>query len=110
MTETKFTKGPWSINLNDKRHSVYAKRPGYETRPWMLDHLFSVATTVEGSEQERIANAALIAASPEMYEFVKFFTTFSGQACLRRLGKPGVEIYDSAVKLCAKARGEKTEK
>ena len=96
MTEPKFTKGPW--------HTLGYKVVDAED--------FTVAKcgyTLDKTEEEAEANAALIAAAPEMYEFVKFFTTFSGQAYLRILGKPGVEIYDSAVKLCAKARREEVE-
>ena len=112
MTETKFTKGPWSINLNNKLHSVYAKRPEYETRPWMLDHLFSVATMVEGSEQERIANATLIAAAPEMYDelakvgaVINEFLYAKGddRAVLRNDLKESVGKIKT---LLAKARGE----
>ena len=42
----------------------------------------------------------------ELYDFVNFFTTFKGQIVLKALGENGRKIYDEAVRLTRKARGE----
>jgi len=42
----------------------------------------------------------------ELLEFVKAFTTISGQILLSKC-KNGPEIYEEAVRLCKKASGEK---
>ena len=94
-------------------------KPKFTEGPW---HVFENQPTVVGTQEknvckceldwnlqadERKANAALIAAAPEMYDFIHFFETFSGQAYLRILpDESGRKIYEDAVRLCKKARGE----
>lgn len=51
-------------------------------------------------------NATLIAASPDMYEFIKSLTSFGGQIALATLGEDGMKIYNEAMRVLAKARGE----
>jgi hypothetical protein len=114
MNEPKFTKGPWCINdenspvireVNDRKHviAVVAPRKGhcnsngnpyYGTPRYRLD------------SETRRANVNLILAAPEMYDFINFFETFAGQCYCRILGDAGQKIYDEAVKICKKARGE----
>ena len=42
----------------------------------------------------------------ELYDFVHAFTTLSGQLLLMSADN-GIEIYEKAVSICKKARGEK---
>ena len=61
MIEPKFTPGPWSLLFNDKT-KVVLEQQGVAV---------FIADTYAGftkSEEEQKANAALIAAAPEMYE------------------------------------------
>jgi len=56
-------------------------------------------------------NGYLIAAAPKMYEFVHFFETVAGQVILLAAQKSGMkkeahEIYEEAIRICKKARGE----
>lgn len=93
MIEPKFTPGPWSILFNDKT-KVVLEQQGVAV---------FVADTYAGftkSEEEQKANAALIAAAPEMYEWLKEIRDVmekDGRFCRT------VEAID---KLLMKARGE----
>lgn len=93
MNEPKFTPGPWSILFNDKT-KVVLEQQGVAV---------FVADTYAGftkSEEEQKANAALIAAAPEMYEGLKEIRDVmekDGRFCRT------VEAID---KLLMKARGE----
>ncbi|HJH05434.1 MAG TPA: hypothetical protein K8W19_15615 [Victivallis vadensis] len=93
MIEPKFTPGPWSILFNDKT-KVVLEQQGVAV---------FVADTYAGftkSEEEQKANAALIAAAPEMYEGLKEIRDVmekDGRFCRT------VEAID---KLLMKARGE----
>lgn len=100
MSEPKFTKGLWNLDalsvLDSEKHAIACCQYN-----WLLsdddDEVMANA----------IANASLIAAAPEMYDFIHFFETFSGQAYLRILpDAAGRKIYEDAVRLCKKARGE----
>lgn len=93
MSETKFTPGPWSLLFNDKT-KVVLEQQGVAV---------FVADTYAGftkSEEEQKANAALIAAAPEMYEGLKEI-----RDVMEKDGRFGrtVEAID---KLLKKARGE----
>lgn len=100
MSEPKFTKGPW----NHVR---------YEHDDYPQDD-YSYIVNPEGKEicvmdycgGDDYNNADLIASSPELYDFVHFFETFAGQCYCKILGESGQKIYDEAVRLCKKARGE----
>ena len=100
MSAPKFTKGPWNLDalsVVDSENRVIA-RCHYN---WLFsDDDDEVLANAE-------ANAALIAAAPEMYDFVQFFEKFAGQCYCRTLGEAGQKIYDEAVRICKKARGEK---
>ena len=93
MSEEKFTRGPWSLLFNDKT-KVVLEQQGVAV---------FVADTYAGftkSEEEQKANAALIAAAPEMYEGLKEIRDVmekDGRFCRT------VEAID---KLLMKARGE----
>lgn len=93
MNMPKFTPGPWSLLFNDKT-KVVLEQQGVAV---------FVADTYAGftkSEEEQKANAALIAAAPEMYEGLKEIRDVmekDGRFCRT------VEAID---KLLKKARGE----
>lgn len=93
MIEPKFTPGPWSLLFNDKT-KVVLEQQGVAV---------FIADTYAGftkSEEEQKANAALIAAAPEMYEGLKEI-----RDVMEKDGRFGrtVEAID---KLLKKARSE----
>lgn len=57
MSETKFTKGPWY-------------RANYSARSAATGKFLAHTDSNSLDESERLANAALIAAAPEMYEML----------------------------------------
>ena len=57
------------------------------------------------SGQEQAANGYLMAAAPQLYEFVEMFTTISGQILLSSADN-GAELYQKALDLIALANGE----
>jgi len=79
MNEPKFTPGPWRVGISAAskysmmNYYVFAERkfdPGHPFAP----ELFicrTDSTIVERDFDERRANAALIAAAPEMYDMLK---------------------------------------
>ncbi len=100
MSEPKFIRGPWNIDglsvVDSKNHVIACCHYN-----WLFsDDDDEVLANAE-------ANAALIAAAPELYDFAHFFETFAGQCYCRILGEAGQKIYDEAVRICKKARGEK---
>jgi len=101
MSEPKFTKGPWKVQNN----LSYSDRK-YHYQILTKDAGLWVANTEDCDSEEEEANAALIAAAPELYDFAHFFETFAGQCYCKILGEAGQKIYDEAVKICKKARGE----
>lgn len=62
------------------------------------------ALTIDRMKRQE-AYAHLFAAAPEMYEFVKMFTSTAGQFLLSHADN-GKEIYNEAVRILKKARGE----
>lgn len=66
MNKQKFTPGPWSLLFNDKT-KVVLEQQGVAV---------FIADTYAGftkSEEEQKANAALIAAAPEMYDLLEHY-------------------------------------
>ncbi len=101
MSETKFTPGPWKV---DPKYSRDIQAPdGLDVATCCLSILNRKVTT----EEESIANAALIAAAPDMYEAL--------EAAILEYGKPGGPWnvpsspgtwIDKAKAAIVKARGE----
>ena len=88
MNTEKFTPGEWRAEI---------------TRVYLSDGRMM---WIEGKNFEtQEANASLIAAAPEMYEFVKMFTSTAGQFLLSHADN-GKEIYSEAMRILRKARGE----
>lgn len=93
MNEPKFTPGPWSLLFNDKT-KVVLEQQGVAV---FVADTYACFTK---SEEEQKANAALIAAAPEMYEGLKEIRDVmekDGRFCRT------VEAID---KLLKKARGK----
>lgn len=96
MIEPKFTPGPWSLLFNDKT-KVVLEQQGVAV---------FIADTYAGftkSEEEQKANAALIAAAPEMYEALADIAENCGnRGCSETCAEAGCKIC----KILKKARGK----
>lgn len=104
MSETKFTPGPW-------KHTEALPRL-VEARVPLRRNGWKVPTTVcqlgEGNGwcKERKWNAFLIAAAPEMYEFIRWIRSVQGQCAIMKWRKFLPEILDKADEILRKAEGE----
>ena len=109
MNETKFTPGPWIARIED--HSFCDTGDVFTS--------FTVATEGAGKYDcfaevftrnddiyEAAANTRLIAAAPEMYEFIRWIRTVQGQCAIMKWRKFLPEILDKADEILRKARGE----
>lgn len=105
----KFTPGPWVARIED--HSFCDTGDVFTS--------FTVAT--EGAEKydcfaevftrnddiyEAAANTRLIAAAPEMYEFIRWIRSVQGQCAIMKWRKFLPEILDKADEILHKAEGE----
>lgn len=112
MSEPKFTPGPWSVR--DKICIFRFLSVTSDKSPFMIakvmepdmQRILEDATKEKANWEQLSANAALIAAAPDMYEFIKSLTSFGGQIALATLGEDGMKIYNEAMRVLAKARGE----
>lgn len=99
MSEPKFTKGllkPFRVERERGRFDI-----GLEDSERTV-----LCYTAGGNPDTRMANVTLWSMAGELYDFAHFFETFAGQCYCRILGEAGQKIYDEAVKICKKARGE----
>lgn len=113
MTETRFTPAPWDYIESNCSNLIHVETPCNHPR----EAGFSIATTKEGKKEERLANAYLISAAPEMYEIIEELTRHyivnpvlpgnypNGQAFGNAL-KARNTILDKAKNVLKKARGE----
>ncbi len=101
MDEPKFTPGPWNVagfdsRINEERYF------GIDTpRGQMIVESFGEC------DFNRKANAALIAAAPEMYEFIAWLRTVEGQCAILKAKRYLPQILDKLDEILKKARGEK---
>lgn len=111
MSEEKFTPGPWYIKPSESIPSPYLGITS-NTRITILDaqngqykprHV--IAQVAKGNGRGA-ANAALIAAAPEMYEFIRWIRSVQGQCAIMKLRRFLPEILDKADEILRKARGE----
>ena len=106
MSETKFTPGPWFV---DADFYVYGG-DGRKNQGEYFDGVeFPLVCDVESDSRDRTenkANAALIAAAPEMYEFIRWIRSVPGQCAIMKWRKFLPEILDKADEILHKARGE----
>lgn len=110
MRKEQFTPGPWNHDNQYGKHCIWKSDPENTTCNTSIRHI----AVVFGGKTIGMANATLIATAPEMYDFVHFFETVAGQEILLAAQKSGMkkeahEIYEEAVRLCKKARGEENE-
>lgn len=109
MSEEKFTPGKWVARIED--HSFCDTGDVYTS--------FTVATEGAGKYDcfaevfarnddidEAAANTKLIAAAPEMYEFIRWIRSVQGQCAIMKWRKFLPEILDKADEILQKARGE----
>lgn len=109
MSEEKFTPGKWVARIED--HSFCDTGDVYTS--------FTVATEGAGKYDcfaevfarnddidEAAANTKLIAAAPEMYEFIRWIRSVQGQCAIMKWRKFLPEILDKADEILHKARGE----
>ena len=89
MSEAKFTKGPWDIEIGCSQAFVTTENK------FIHESIVDIAT---GNRDERVANAHLIAAAPEMYEMLEHINLTLGDEYSDELDK--IEV------ILAKARGE----
>ena len=93
MKDPKFTPGPW-----------HAKR--YVGASWEEYYEVSTSDGLRIAISPTEADARLIAAAPEMYDFIEYLTTETGHSLLSQAGYLGENLYNEAKELCRKARGE----
>lgn len=112
MSKTKFTRGPWFIKQSEEIRSPYSSTNVSSTRITILDaqggqyqsrHV--IAQVAKGNGRGE-ANAALIAAAPEMYEFIRWIRSVQGQCAIMKWRKFLPEILDKADEILHKAEGE----
>lgn len=84
MSEVKFTKGPWKLSENRDSYLIASENTG-----------FSICYTTLSEDVDKY-NAHLIAAAPEMYEFLGSLQLDVANDCKRD-------------EILAKARGEQNE-
>lgn len=108
----RFTPGPWELFTGDGTtnwHTLVIRRREPKNGIEQLPVDICACQNCLCDASEKPANASLIAASPEMYEFIKSLTSFGGQIALATLGEDGMKIYNEAMRVLAKARGEDAE-
>ncbi|AUS00805.1 hypothetical protein NVP1278O_70 [Vibrio phage 1.278.O._10N.286.54.E8] len=93
MSEAKFTKGPWKLSENRDSYLIASENTG-----------FSICYTTLSEDVDKY-NANLMAAAPEMYEFLDIFVKLveddSSEDFLYK--------FNDIKLLLAKARGEKND-
>lgn len=98
MSETKFTPGPWKITGDSGR---LIEQDGNDEAD--LGSIFAELWSNVGTRHNQKANAALIAAAPEMYESLQLCVTNLRMCCPC---PSGAEFCDNIEKMLKKARGE----
>lgn len=111
MSEEKFTKGPWQVDDDEGalRLFVYSEEYGNVCTVSLFDQRDREAVLLGETPEDNpdrkeyldfdkiTANAALIAAAPEMYELLE---------AILLSGKLPLSLYASVKKVLQKARGE----
>ena len=107
MSEQKerFTPVPWAFDDTDESFG----RPAIIAKGAERYSKYGPVCLVMNRHPNYKSNATLIAAAPEMYEFIKSLTSFGGQIVLATLGEDGIKIYNEAMRVLKKAMGEAAE-
>lgn len=102
----KFTKEPWEISDMSCHDAMDNFTVCFHIGVSSTGEMIADCQSDNKADYERVrANAYLMKAAPEMYEFVKMFTSTAGQILLSHADN-GKEIYNEAVRILKKARGE----
>lgn len=109
MSETKFTPGPWFIKPSEAIRRYSSTRITIlDTQDGQYQRRHVIAQVAKGNGRGD-ANAALIAAAPEMYEFIRWIRSVQGQCAIMKWRKFLPEILDKADEILHKAEGEENE-
>jgi hypothetical protein len=101
MSKTKFTPGPWEAQ------GLYIMFTNADTK--QFDWVAKVERFTGKYKHEEAANAALIAAAPELYEALEKITAHMLAQFPWALSEPLNSIMKASNAALAKARGEKTD-
>ena len=106
MSKTNFTPGPWGAC---KIKHYHPQLIGETCCVKIGENIIEIDYIGIGHEnkdyQQSEANAALIAAAPEMYEFIRWIRSVQGQCAIMKCRKFLPEILDKADEILQKARG-----
>lgn len=92
MDEPKFTPGTWN---NCDGETIETKKAR-----------ICIIAPLNLTQEESDANAALIAAAPEMYEFIEWLRSVEGQCAILKAKRYLPQILDKLDEILKKARGE----
>lgn len=111
MSKTKFTPGPWvseihRINTPNEQSVGFFVRTITDKQGERRQISGYVKTHNPELFNEIEADAALIAAAPEMYEFIRWIRSVQGQCAIMKWRKFLPEILDKADEILRKAEGE----
>lgn len=101
MNKPKHTPGPWKVELSGSPNKYVAEIWNQNTKVAEINHEHL------NHDVDDMANARLIAAAPEMFEFIKSLIPTSHKDVITRTEQ--LEIQKRARKLIAKATGEANE-
>lgn len=115
MSEAKFTKGPWRVDRTVAL-GAYGVWTEYTVADGATDHHVQIASVYTGnrsdvSREQRDANAALIAASPELYATLEKCLTvlewFDNKPLFLEMAQDGRSITAAEVRAAlSRARGD----
>lgn len=106
MSEEKFTPGPWVARVEYKKsrlsNQTYMLCSVHADDKCITDSVYVIHDNMD----EAAANTRLIAAAPEMYEFIRWIRSVQGQCAIMKWRKFLPEILDKADEILQKARGD----
>ena len=109
MSEEKFTPGPWFIKPSEALRRYSSTRITIlDTQDGQYQRKHVIAQVAKGNGRGDV-NAALIAAAPEMYEFIRWIRSVQGQCAIVEWRKFLPKILDKADEILRKAEGEENE-
>lgn len=98
MSEPTFTPGPWGWCMPDEVFpAVFCNENG---------NIIADLYDAKNNQRQMVANAALIAAAPEMYEFIEWLRSVEGQCAILKAKRYLPQILDKVDEILKKARGE----
>lgn len=106
MSKEKFTPGPWVARVEYKKsrlsNQTYMLCSVHADDKCITDSVYVIHDNMD----EAAANTRLIAAAPEMYEFIRWIRSVQGQCAIMKWRKFLPEILDKADEILHKAEGE----